>query len=72
MTPEDLEGLETQLFELECQLLRENGKGYKRATEDQKLKQKSSDQSYLNLNQLVEKVHQDLKDLTLALDVLQK
>lgn len=72
MTPEDLEGLETQLFELECQLLRENGKGYKRAIEDQKLKQKSSDQSYLNLNQLVEKVHQDLKDLTLALDVLQK
>ena len=72
MTPEDLEGLETQLFELECQLLRENGKGYKRATEDQKLKQKSSDQSCIHLNQLVDKVHQDLKDLTKALDILKK
>lgn len=61
-----------QLFELECQILREEAKGYKRATEDQKLKQKSSDQSYLHLNQLVDKVLQDLKDLTLALDVLKK
>jgi hypothetical protein len=34
MTPEDLEGLEMQLFELECQILREEAKGYKRATED--------------------------------------
>ncbi len=64
MTPKELEGLETQLFELECQILRQNAKEYKRATEDQKSKQKSSDESYLQLNQLVDKVHQDLKDLT--------
>jgi hypothetical protein len=34
MTPEDLEDLETQLFELECQILREEAKLYKIATED--------------------------------------
>ena len=72
MTPEVLEDLETQLFEVECQILREKAKVYKRATEDQKLKQKSSDLSWFHLNQLVKKVHQDLKDLTLALDVLKK
>jgi len=34
MTPEVLEDLETQLFEVECQILREKAKVYKRATED--------------------------------------